>query len=53
MKKKAALEPVQQQNLPVQYVYGRDEKEQIARAFAADRGITQEDVCALSTSPRP
>jgi hypothetical protein len=47
--KKAALEPFQRQNLPVQYVYGRDDKEQIARAFAAERGITEGDVCALST----
>src|SRR5450759_4104185 len=27
----------------------RDDKEQIARAFAAKRGITEGDVCALST----
>ena len=43
--KQAALAPFQQQNLPVQYVYGRDDKEQIARALAADRGIT-EGMCA-------
>ena len=47
--KKAALEPFQQQNLLVKYVYSRDEKEKIARAFAAERGITEGDVCALST----
>jgi hypothetical protein len=47
--KKAALEPFQQQNLPVKYVYGRDDKEQIARALAAARGITEGDVCALTT----
>src|SRR6059058_5766991 len=46
--KKAALEPFQQQNLPVQFVYGRDDKEQIARALAAERAITEGDVCALS-----
>ena len=39
--KKAALEPFQQQNLLVKQVYGRDDKEQIARAFAAERGITE------------
>jgi hypothetical protein len=42
--KKAALEPFQQQNLLIKYVYGRDDKEQIARAFAAERGITEGDV---------
>ena len=47
--KKAALESFQQQNLPVKYVHGRDDKEQIARAFAAERGITEGDVCALTT----
>jgi hypothetical protein len=47
--KKAALEPFQQQNLPVKYVYGRDDKEQIARALAAERGIGEGDVCALTT----
>lgn len=47
--KKAALQPFQQQNLLVKHVYGRDDKEQIARAFAAERGITEGDVCALST----
>lgn len=47
--KKAALEPFQQQNLPVKYVYGRDDKEQIARALAAERGIAEGDVCALTT----
>jgi hypothetical protein len=47
--KKAALEPFQQQNLPVKYVYGRDDKEQIARALAAAQGITEGDVCALTT----
>ncbi len=46
--KKAALEPFQQQNLLVKHVYGRDDKEQIARALAAERGITAGDVCAFS-----
>jgi hypothetical protein len=47
--KNAALEPFLRQNLPVKYVYGRDDKEKIARAFAAERGITEGDVCALTT----
>ena len=46
--KKAALEPFQQQKLLVKHVYGGDGKEQVARAFAAERGITEGDVCALS-----
>ncbi len=46
--KKAALEPFQRQKLLVKHVYGRDDKEQIARAFAAERGLTEGDVCALS-----
>ena len=46
--KKAALEPFQQQNLPVKYVYGCEDKDKIARAFAAERGITEGDVCALT-----
>ena len=47
--KKAVLEQFQHQNVPVKYVYGRDDKEQIARAFAAERRITEGDVCALTT----
>ena len=47
--KKAALAPLQQQNLLVQHVYGKDDKEQIARAFAAERRITEGDVCAFTT----
>jgi hypothetical protein len=47
--KNAALEPFLRQNLPVKYVCGRDDKEKIARAFAAERGITEGDVCALTT----
>src|ERR1035441_8714806 len=46
--KKAALEPFHRQNLLVKHVYGRDDKEQIARAFAAEKSITEGDVCALS-----
>jgi hypothetical protein len=46
--KKAALAPIQQQNLLVKHVYGSDDKEMIARAFAAERGITAGDVCALT-----
>src|SRR5674476_614151 len=45
--KKAALQPFQQQNLLIKHVYGREDKEQIARA-SAERGITEGDVCALS-----
>src|ERR1035438_8211747 len=41
--KQAALAPFKQQNLLVQHVYGKDDKEQIARAFAAERGITEGD----------
>ena len=46
--KKAAVEPFQRQKLLVKHVYGRDDKEQIARAFAAETGLTEGDVCALS-----
>jgi hypothetical protein len=45
----ATLEPFQRQNLPVQRVFSGDDKEQIARSFAAERKITQGDVCALTT----
>ena len=48
--KEAVLQPFQQQKLLVKYVYGRDDKDQIARAFAAERGITEGDVCALSAT---
>ena len=47
--KKASLAPIQQQGLLVKHVYGRDDKEQLARAVAAARGITGGDVCALTT----
>lgn len=46
--KKAALAPFQQQNLLVKHVYGSDDKETIARAFAAERHITEGDVCAFT-----
>jgi len=46
--KKAALEPFERQKLLVTHVHGRDDKEQIARAFAAERGLTAGDVCAFS-----
>lgn len=46
--KEAVLEPFQQQKLLVKHVYGRDDKDQIARAFAAERGITEGNVCAFS-----
>jgi hypothetical protein len=48
--KKAALEPFQRQKLLVKHVYGRDDKEQIARAFAAEKGIAEGDVCAFSAT---
>jgi hypothetical protein len=35
--KKASLAPFQQQGLLVKHVYGRDDKEQIARAVAIER----------------
>jgi hypothetical protein len=46
--KKAALAPFQEQNLLVKHVYGCDDKEEIARAFASERRITEGDVCALT-----
>jgi hypothetical protein len=46
--KKAALEPFQQHNLLVKHVCGGDDKDKIARAFAAEKGIVEGDVCALS-----
>lgn len=46
--RKAALEPFQRQNLLVKHVYGGDDKEKIARAYAAERGLTEGDVCALT-----
>ncbi len=46
--KEAVLEPFLQHKLLVKHVYGREDKDQIARAFAAERGITEGDVCALS-----
>ena len=49
--KKASLAPFQQQGLLVKHVYGRDDKEQIARAVAMERGITAGDVCAHGDGP--
>ena len=48
--KKASLVlvPFQQQSLLVRHVQGGDDKEAIARAFAAERNITGGDVCALT-----
>src|SRR5437016_4403361 len=46
--KKAALAPFHEQKLLVRHVYGRDDKEAIARAFAAERRITEGNVCALT-----
>ena len=45
----SSLAPFQQQGLLVKHVYGRDDKEQIARAVAIERGITAGDVCASTT----
>src|ERR1700674_1803001 len=46
--RKAALAPFQEQDLLVKHIFSRDDKEAIARAFAAERGITEGDVCALT-----
>ena len=46
--KKAALEPFEKQNLLVKFVRGADDKDKIARAYAAEKSITQGDVCALN-----
>ena len=46
--KKVVLQPFQQQNLLVKHVFGSDDKDKIARAFAAKRGIQEGDVCALT-----
>ena len=46
--KHAALAPFQQQGLPVKHVFGSDDKEKLARAFAAERHITEGDVCAFT-----
>lgn len=46
--KKAAVAPFEQQNLLVKHVHGSQDKDAIARAFAAERRITEGDVCALS-----
>jgi len=46
--KKLVVEPFQQQNLLVRHVFGRDDKDKIARAFAAEKGIREGDVCALT-----
>jgi hypothetical protein len=45
----ASLEPFRQQQLPIQHVYSsKADKEQIARAFAAERNIREGNVCALT-----
>jgi len=46
--KKTVLAPLKQQNLLVKHVYGKDDKEAMARAFAAERHITEGDVCAFT-----
>jgi hypothetical protein len=47
--KDASLAPFHQQGLPVQHIYSpKADKEQIARAFAAERNIREGNVCALT-----
>jgi len=46
--KKAILKPLQQQNVIVRHLFGKDDKEELARAIAAERGIVQGDVCAFT-----
>ena len=47
--KNASLERFRQQQLPIQHVYDpKADKDQIARNFAAERGIQEGDVCALT-----
>ena len=47
--KEASLEPFRRQQLPVQHVYDpRADKDEIARAVAAERGIREGNVCALT-----
>ena len=46
--KKAVLAPLKQQNLLAKHMYGKDDKEAVARAFAAERHITEGDVCAFT-----
>ena len=46
--RKAATAPFEQQELLVKYVYGNEDKDAIARAYASQRGITEGDVCALT-----
>ena len=38
----------EQQKLPVKYLHASDDKEQVARSYATERGITVGDVCALT-----
>ena len=53
--KKAAVARLVEQKLPMVYLRRSDvDKEKMARALAAERGITSGDVCALSSlEPSP
>jgi len=47
--KHASLEPFRQQQLPIQHLSSpKADKEQVARAFAAERNIREGNVCALT-----
>lgn len=47
--KNASVEPFRQQQLPVEHVYDpKSDKDAIARQLAAERGIREGDVCALT-----
>ena len=47
--KEASLEPFRREQLPIQHVYdGKSDKDEIARAVAAQRGIKEGNVCALT-----
>ena len=47
--KQASLEPFRHQQLPIQHIYDpKADKDQIARAFAAERNIQEGNVCALT-----
>ncbi len=48
--KNASLEPFHRQRLPVRHIFSpQADKEQIARAFAAERDIREGNVCALTS----
>lgn len=43
----ASLDPFKRERLPIQFVSGKDDKDQIARNFAAQVGVKEGNVCAL------